>query len=191
MEDRLENFCPECGASQKGIAVLNNPRDLKFRNQSNAQLFTRGTARQFPKGDIQDDSGSSIMRNINRLLPMLVFLGWIPVAGPFVIGFRAGYRSKTMRRALLAGLFVGIISIVIVAILIAILGGVVGGLLFGFRGATIGALVSGTIAWIVLLIFGASDILASTAGGLLGGFMRLHSSGPWPLKVWRPARETF
>ena len=186
MEDRSANFCPECGASLK--AHLNNPADLKFRNESGAELLTRGSRPQFPKGNIQSDFGSSIAHIIYRLLPMLVFLGWIPVVGPFVVGFRAGYRSRTIGRAFLAGFFVGIIGIIIVAILVTILGGVVGGLLFGFRGATIGALLSGTIAWIVLLVLGASDIIASTAGGLLGGFMRLDSSGAWPRKVGRSTR---
>ncbi len=121
---------------------------------------------------IEQEDQISFGRTILTGFVWLLLLGWLPVVGPLVAGYKTGSMAGKPTRGLLAGFVVGILSTLIIASVVATLGGVLGGLLFGIRGAGLGALLSGTIVGIVLVIYGAGDILACTLGGLIGGTIK-------------------
>lgn len=168
---REAQFCPYCGTAFVDLLPASNL--MPAQNGAALSSSSEALAGASPTQVIVDvQESSSLGRTILTGFAWLLLLGWIPVIGPLIAGYKTGSLAGKATRGLLAGFAVGVLSTLIVVSLVAVLGGILGDLLFGIKGAGIGALLSGTIVGALLLIYGTGDILACALGGLIGGTIK-------------------
>jgi hypothetical protein len=161
-EDEMKDatFCPQCGSPLHIVELVSPERTPSSRVE------------RAKKKEAPTTTTTTFFRVILKGALLGTALSWIPVIGPFVAGYKTGSMTGRATMGLLAGFIIGMLGFLVLAVLFALLGGVVGAVFFGTRGAAVGAILSGTVSAIVLIFYGASDILLCSIGGLVGGFLK-------------------